>query len=330
MSNAATLDPLWLKAAFLMLLVGYGTKMGLAPMHTWLPDAHSEAPSMVSTLLSGALLNCAFLGILRGHSVLAAAGLGRFQRRPADFFRPSLHDPGRHVHRPVRPITSGCSPIQASNTWASSRSASDWAGLAGTGAMLHAVSHSLTKGMLFMCAGQLLHTFNTKTAADVRHALQRLPITGFLWLAGFLAITGSPPFGLFLSELTILKGMLDTGRWPIAAVYLATLGIIFIAMARVVLPMVFGGSGHPVNTLATTFPPDRMTLWYTIPATALLFGTLLLGLYIPRPVWTSCIRGRSSDRRPVMANADLVMVENGEAVDLKTLPKVPFETFRRR
>jgi hydrogenase-4 component F len=157
-------------------------------------------------------------------------------------------------------------------------------GLAQTGAMLHAVSHSLTKGMLFLCAGQLLHAYNTKTAADVRHALQRLPITGFLWLAGFLAITGSPPFGLFLSELMILKGMLEAGRWAIAALYLGTLGIIFIAMARLVLPMVFGGSDHPVNT-SSDISPRGDALWYTIPATALLFAVLLLGLYIPRPVW---------------------------------------------
>ena len=67
-ANAQSLDPLWLKAAFLFFLVGYGTKMGLAPLHTWLPDAHSEAPSVVSALLSGALLNCAFLAILRAHS----------------------------------------------------------------------------------------------------------------------------------------------------------------------------------------------------------------------------------------------------------------------
>ena len=83
MAGSRQLDPLWLKAAFLLLLVGYGTKMGLAPMHTWLPDAHSEAPSVVSALLSGALLNCAFLAILRVHAILAAAGLGDFSRRAA-------------------------------------------------------------------------------------------------------------------------------------------------------------------------------------------------------------------------------------------------------
>src|SRR5262249_43535204 len=76
--HAAALHDTWLKAAFLLLLVGYRTKMGLAPLHTWLPDAHSESPSLVSALLSGALLNCAFLGILRAQQVCAAAGLAAF------------------------------------------------------------------------------------------------------------------------------------------------------------------------------------------------------------------------------------------------------------
>src|SRR5205823_9052698 len=76
--DAAQLHDTWLKAAFVLLLVGYGTKMGLAPLHTWLPDAHSEAPSLVSALMSGSLLNCAFLGILRNHQLCGAAGFGEF------------------------------------------------------------------------------------------------------------------------------------------------------------------------------------------------------------------------------------------------------------
>ncbi len=79
---ADKLDPVWLKAGFIFLVIGYGTKMGLAPMHTWLPDAHSEAPSPASALLSGALLNCAFFGVYRSHQLLYRAGLGDF---PATF-----------------------------------------------------------------------------------------------------------------------------------------------------------------------------------------------------------------------------------------------------
>ena len=113
----------WLKAAFLLFLVGYGTKMGLAPLHTWLPDAHSEAPSVVSALLSGALLNCAFLGILRVQQVCAAAGLGEFGRAllVASGFSPWS---SRRSSSPGRRTTSACWRTRASSTWASSPSAS--------------------------------------------------------------------------------------------------------------------------------------------------------------------------------------------------------------
>ncbi|OIP99341.1 MAG: NADH dehydrogenase [Syntrophobacteraceae bacterium CG2_30_61_12] len=284
LSHAAALDPIWLKAAFIMLLVGYGTKMGLAPMHNWLPDAHSEAPSMVSTLLSGALLNCAFLGILRGHAVLQAAGLGRFSGdlliffgllsmavaavfliRQTDYKRMLAYSSIEHMGILSLGVGIG--------------------GLAGSGAMLHALAHSLTKGMLFLCAGQLLHFYSTKTAADVRGALHRLPLTGLLWLAGLLAITGSPPFGLFISELTILQGTLASGRWAVAVGYLAALGIIFIAMARIVLPMVFGRDDQVEPVAGTAAARPREALWYALPALALGSGSLLLGLYVPASAW---------------------------------------------
>jgi hydrogenase-4 component F len=158
-------------------------------------------------------------------------------------------------------------------------------GLAATGAMLHAVNHSFTKGMLFLVSGQILFVYGSKKIGDVRHVLKTAPLTGVLWLAGFLAITGAPPFGLFLSELTILKGMLEAGRWGIAAGYLIVLGVIFIAMARIMISMVFG---HPSRESAPgPFPVKyREPLWFSWPAMALTAVILALGLYIPGRVWT--------------------------------------------
>ena len=119
-------QPLWLKAAFIFLLVGYGTKMGLAPLHTWLPDAHSESPSIVSALLSGALLNCAFLGILRAQQILAAAGLAAFGQELLIGF--GLLSMGfAAVFILGRPTTNGCSPTPAWSTWGSWRWGSAWA-----------------------------------------------------------------------------------------------------------------------------------------------------------------------------------------------------------
>ncbi|NLX03857.1 MAG: NADH dehydrogenase FAD-containing subunit [Phycisphaerae bacterium] len=279
LSHASTLDPMWLKAAFILFLVGYGTKMGLAPMHTWLPDAHSESPSMVSALLSGALLNCAFLGILRGHTVLGAAGLQGFSGgllvlfgllsmgfaavfliRQTDFKRMLAYSSVEHMGILALGVGLG--------------------GLAAAGSMLHAVNHSLAKGMLFLVAGNLLAAYGTKIASDVRGALQRRPITGCLWIAGFLAIVGSPPFGLFISELTILRGALEGGRWVVATVYLLTLGVIFAAMARIVLPMAFGQADADVPS------SDRKeAAWSVAPPLAMAAASLVLGLYVPVSFW---------------------------------------------
>jgi hydrogenase-4 component F len=282
-SGAAGLDGAWLKAAFLMLLVGYGTKMGMVPMHTWLPDAHSEAPSMVSALLSGALLNCAFLGIFRAHSILSAAGLGPFSGqllvffgllsmavaaafmiRQTDYKRMLAYSSIEHMGILALGVGLG--------------------GLACTGAMLHAVNHSLTKGVLFLVSGHILFTYRSKKINEVRHIIKTAPLTGILWITGFLAITGAPPFGTFLSEMTILKGMLDSGRWGVAVGYLLVLALIFIAMARVVIPMAFG---LPEGTRAI-YPPScdvKEPSWFAGPAIVMVVFIVALGLYIPGSVW---------------------------------------------
>ena len=129
LTNASELNIPWLKAAFLLFLVGYGTKMGLAPMHTWLPDAHSESPSVVSALLSGALLNCALLGILRVHQICLAAGQADFSRDLLVMFGLISIGWATVLHFRPNVITNACSPIRASNTWGSSLSESAWAAL---------------------------------------------------------------------------------------------------------------------------------------------------------------------------------------------------------
>jgi hydrogenase-4 component F len=282
-SQAKHLDPQWLKAAFLMLLVGYGTKMGLVPMHTWLPDAHSEAPSPVSALLSGALLNCAFLAIIRGHTILTAAGLGGFSGellvafgilsmgvaaaliiRQRDYKRLLAYSSIEHMGILALGLGLG--------------------GLAASGAMLHAVNHSAAKGLLFLVAGNLLATYGTKDVWAVRGVLRVTPLTGVLWLGGFLAITGSPPFGTFFSELTILRGAMQQGRYVLATGYLLALGVIFVAMARVFLPM---GFGEPAPAVEGTLPtrPAREPLWSVAPPMALGLVVLALGLWVPQHMW---------------------------------------------
>lgn len=276
-ANAGALEPAWLKIAFVFILVGFGTKMGLAPLHNWLPDAHSEAPSPVSALLSGALLNCAFLGIIRTNTILVQAGLGAFSNQlllalgvfsmflaggfilmQADFKRLLAYSSVEHMGILAVALAAGSQTHM--------------------GGMLHAVNHSLTKGMLFLVAGNILAAFHTKSSREIGGLVRGMPLTGILWIAGFLAICGVPPFGTFVSEFTILAGLASGQRWVVMILFLAALGIIFVGMARIVIPMAYGE------------PPaagekDFAFAWRSaMPPLVLCVLILVLGLYIPPPL----------------------------------------------
>ncbi len=272
-ANARSFSPPWLKAAFVFLLVGYGTKMGLAPLHTWLPDAHSESPSAVSALLSGALLNCAFLGILRARQVLGAAGLGSFTDgllialgllsmafaaafilAQADYKRLLAYSSVEHMGILAVGVGVG--------------------GLGTFGALFHAVNHSLAKAMLFLVAGNILAFYRTKSVKAVRGLSRRLPVSAALWLAGFFAIVGTPPFGTFASELTILRGALAGGHLAVGIAYLALLGLVFVAMATAVLRMAQGNAEDGGEAA-----PEP---WLSVLPPAVLGAlALALGLYLP-------------------------------------------------
>lgn len=290
LDRATSLHVPWFKGAFLFLLVGYGTKMGLAPMHTWLPDAHSESPSLVSALLSGALLNCAFLAIFRVQQVAVATGQGAYGRglflgfgllsmavaaafmvRQADFKRLLAYSSVEHMGILSLAIGLG--------------------GMASFGAMLHVINHSVTKGMLFLVAGNILALYRSKSTAGIRGVRCRLPISGTLWVAGFLAITGSPPFGTFLSELVILKSALDQGHEVVAVAYLVLLCTVFVSMGALMLRMAQGEPAGLPADLAQTPETEKMSAqprfcqresWLSV-LPPMMLGTvaLALGIYVP-------------------------------------------------
>jgi hydrogenase-4 component F len=277
-ANAGRVDRAWLEAAMILFLVGYGTKMGLAPLHTWLPDAHSEAPSVVSALLSGALLNCAFLGILRVQQVCAAAGIATFGQELLVGFGllsmavAAVFIPGQADYKRMLAYSS----IEHMGIVALGIGE---AGAGPCGALLHVLGHSAAKAMLFLTAGNILAAYRSKSTADVRGVLRVLPVSGGLWVAGLFAITGSPPFGPFLSELTILRAMLDQGHPWIAATFLALLAVIFVGMAGVILEMAQGVPGPGV-----TGPARREPASAVVPALVLATGVLVIGVYVPPPL----------------------------------------------
>ncbi len=271
LAQGPELDPHWLRLAFILLVVGYGTKMGLVPLHTWLPDTHSEAPSVVSALLSGALLNCAFLGILRGLQICAGAGQAPFaQQVMTDFGLVSM-------------AVAALFLLSARDTkrmlaWSSVEHMGILAlgiGLGGGGvffALFHALNHSLCKAAMFLVAGTFLATFRTRLVARLGGAIHTLPVAGTLWVAGFVALSGTPPFAVFLSELGVLRAGLEVHPW-LAAAYLVCLATAFVGMARVVLTVALG---PPVLA-----PPVRESWGKSLPPLALLLLALLLGLWVP-------------------------------------------------
>jgi hydrogenase-4 component F len=273
--NAPHMSRSWLHAAYVVLLVGYGTKMGLAPMHTWKPDAYGEAPGITGTLLAGGLTSGAFLAILRVYRICAAAGEAEFARKPLlvlglvsmlvagvfmarqkDYKRMLAYSSVEHMGILVLGIGIG--------------------GGAVFGSMLHMVNNGLTKGVLFLSAANIHRAFGSKSTDDVHGALRRVPFSGGLMLAGFFAVTGSPPFGPFLSEFTILTAAVSSGQFAVATLFLLMLVVVFIGMGATVLSVVQGDPG-PVRS--ETFGRER---WLTVaPAACLLGLVLLLGIYVP-------------------------------------------------
>ena len=152
-------------------------------------------------------------------------------------------------------------------------------GLAVSGAMLHAVCHSLTKCMLFLLSGNILARYHTFSSYDIRGMRWTMPITGALWMAGFLAVAGSPPFGIFISEFIIFKGMLAADLPWLSAGYLVLLAIIFVGLSVSVLRMVQGN--RPVD-----LPPSNSEpILSVLPPLALGLGVLTLGVWIPDWLW---------------------------------------------
>ena len=256
-AHAKNLQTPWFKVACLLFFVGYGTKMGLAPLHTWLPDAHSEAPSAVSALLSGAVLNCAFLGLVRVQQICIAADL-------VDFSRDIWIALGLISLVVSAVFILGQTDYKRLLAYSSVENMGIIAvgmGLGGVGvfgAMLQAVNHSLAKGMLFLLSGNILGRYHSKNISRVRGLLLAAPATGLLWLAGFLAITGTPPFGLFLSKFTILKAAFDGGHLWIAIVLLIFLAVIFIGMTTAFLAM---AQGEPEKIADTESPVSATSGW---------------------------------------------------------------------
>jgi len=269
---AHQLDPVWLKTGFIFVLIGFGTKMGLAPMHTWLPDAHSEAPSPASALLSGALLNCAFLGIYKVHTVMYLAGLGEFSSSLLIAFGLfSILVAGIFILRqPDYKRMLAYSSIENMGVIAFGVGVG---GLGLYGAMLHLIHHSLLKSSLFLSAGNLLLGFGTKLVAKAGNMVRLMPKTFVAFFAGFVGISGLPPFGVFISELLIVLGAFQTGHPVAAGLFIASLILVVAGFAQIVTSLSFSPSQEEILV--------KEQMLRVVPPFALLLTSIALCIWMP-------------------------------------------------
>jgi hydrogenase-4 component F len=272
---APTLDHHWLRAAFVLVLVGYGTKMGLAPLHTWLPDAHSQAPSPVSALLSGALLNCALLGVLRFYAICVAAGEATFAQTLFLVlgFVSLLVGAGLLLGQRDYKRLLAYSSVENMGVIAVGLGV---AGAATYGALLHMVNHSVVKAALFLLAGNVLRAYGTTAAAEVRGAARRLPVSSALMTVGAFAIGGSPPFGPFVSEISIFFGAMRGNMPWLGVAFVTLLGVAFIGIAGVLFPMLQRDTASAASDTRVTERP--LTLVSPAVLACVVVG---LGLYVP-------------------------------------------------
>ncbi len=276
---APRMNAILLVLAFLLVLVGYGTKVGLAPMHSWLPDAHSESPAPVSAMLSGALLNTAMIGIVRFLSITRQANLGPLPELALVAFGIlSLLIGALFIvqQRGIKRLMA-YSSVEHMGVVALGFGFGGALGIAG--ALYHMLNHSLNKSLMFFGAGNMMRAYGTKDIELIRSVGLRFPTQGALWLAGAIAITGAPPFGLFLSEFTIMRaGLKPSFSWAVY-VMAVLLIVIFIGFMNHFRIMYY----RP----AAADAPARGTLsaWCTVPMWLSFAPLLILGLWWPAGIW---------------------------------------------
>jgi len=278
LARAAHMNRSWLQVAFVLLLVGYGTKMGLAPMHSWKPDAYGEAPGVVGALLAGGLTSCAFLALMRVFRICVAAGEGEYASRLLVFF-------GIFSIAVAAVFMVGQRDFKRMLAYSSIEHMGILVlgvGLGGLGvfaSFLHMVNNGLTKGVLFLAAANIHRAFDSKSIDEVQGAMRRVPLSGTLFLLGFFAITGSPPFGPFVSEFLIVSRAFAADRFLVGAGVLMLLLIVFTGMGRTVLTMVQGAPSPEASR--TSYRDGLLT---GLPVVVSLALVLLLGLHIPAPL----------------------------------------------
>src|SRR5438270_1312503 len=283
---APSLHPELLQLAFAFILIGYGTKAGLAPMHTWLPDAHSEAPPAISAMMSGVLLAVAMYAIARWKVVvdgavdrrftttlliafgLASVALGAFSLVIQRHYKRMLAYSSIE-HMGLVGVALALGPLGVFAAW------------------LHVVNHAVAKSMSFLAAGRILERYETTEISRVTGLLRAMPWTGTLFAVGVLALVGLPPFGLFVSEYLVIRAAMAARRPWLAAAILFLLVTAFVSLI-----------GHLNRMLYSDVPAGvrsgERRGWPILPLAASAGILVALGLVVPS--WISALLRQGAGR----------------------------------
>lgn len=268
--DLSTISPFWLKISFVFILIGFGTKMGLAPLHFWLPDAHSEAPAPISALLSGALLNIALIPILRVDKLMRQSGMGDlvqelyllmgilsvfiaavFVLRTKDYKRLLAYSSIENMGLIM--IAFGCG------------------GVAYYAGLLHILGHSLIKAAFFLTAGNALEIYKDKNYENIGGLLKINRGSAWLWLISSAMIIGLPPSPLFTSKFLIATALLKNGSYLYFGLLMLLLAVISWAIFNVGLKICLGESERKKS----------LSAWLYLAPAGLLFLAALIGVLLP-------------------------------------------------
>lgn len=273
---AKELDSSVLRLSFLFIVIGFGTKAGLVPMHTWLPDAHSQAPSPISALLSGVLLNSALYAVIRvlsivnknlgsndftgkimiGFGLLSIATAALFILTQKDYKRLLAYSSIEHMG--IIALAIGLfTPLSV------------FAGL------FHMINHSFTKATLFLASGNILQKYDTRTISNIRGLLKVLPVSGIAFLLGLFAISGTPPFSIFASEINVFLSVFAEGHLILGAAFILLLALIFVGIAVTLFGIFYGEDTSEDRKPGETNLPGAAVL------VVLLVIITVTGLYMP-------------------------------------------------
>lgn len=250
--QAAKLDTQTLRLAFIFILIGFGTKAGLAPMHSWLPGAHSQSPSPISALLSGVLLNTALYPIIRATTLLNT------NVQSTRYTAPFL------LTVALLSIIAALYFILSQREYKSllAYSSIEHMGiitlalavntpLAIYGALFHLLNHSLTKTMLFLTTGNILHIYQDGEIGHIKALIKTAPFTGWAFILGLFAIAGTPPFSIFIGEFTILTAIFQQHSFILGSLLAVFLAVIFASIVYTISPMLYGAPDK--DTAVTPF-----------------------------------------------------------------------------